>query len=198
MLCLAGVVAIALRSALDLNDDEGQAQPLPYEFAVPSVEPVPSLVVPTALGNRRIYELEATKAVERKIKPAMSFVPGIEALISATYTASSGDSSLDSKRLVTFTAGMIRPALQGTALAKDPFDRLRERSVAEPVNITDVGPGSLGGQAKCGTATFDGYEAKVCAWADRHTVGLVVFFGSTMDEAKAEFVTIRELIERRG
>jgi hypothetical protein len=64
-------------------------------------------------------------------------------------------------------------------------------------NPADVDPGSLGGQAQCADAMISGAKATVCAWTDQYTIGAVVFYETTMDEAKAEFIGIREQIERR-
>lgn len=198
VLCIVGgLVALTLIPASYRADEA--AEPLPPVWAQQSAAAESTLVVPVNLGNRRMISDYGTSIeLEHKIGSAMALVPGISDNISATYGTSSGNSSLDSQHVVTFNAGKIRPALQGTALAQDPFDRLREHANISAVSITDVVPGPLAGQAKCGKANMDGYITVVCAWADRFTVGLIIFYGSTLEEASAEFITVRGAIERHG
>ncbi|WP_328347988.1 hypothetical protein [Micromonospora sp. NBC_00421] len=42
--------------------------------------------------------------------------------------------------------------------------------------VTPVPPGPIGGSARCGEGQSSGARVDVCAWADRHTLGMVHLF----------------------
>ncbi|MEU8085428.1 hypothetical protein AB0B57_17625 [Micromonospora sp. NPDC049101] len=64
--------------------------------------------------------------------------------------------------------------------------------------MAPVEPGPLGGKARCGAGTTNGVPLGVCIWADRGSVGAVVMYFKSADQAKAEFTTIRGQIEQRS
>ncbi|GAA2352401.1 hypothetical protein Cme02nite_26220 [Catellatospora methionotrophica] len=60
------------------------------------------------------------------------------------------------------------------------------------IAVYDVAPvpaGPLGGQASCGQVS-DGTTI-VCAWADPESLGTIVWYGSSLDAARAEFIDLR-------
>jgi len=65
-------------------------------------------------------------------------------------------------------------------------------------NMTAVEAGPLGGDARCGDGKAESVPLGVCVWADRGSVGLVVMYFKTAEEAKAEFVGVRGQIEQRS
>jgi hypothetical protein len=64
-----------------------------------------------------------------------------------------------------------------------------------PGYLQAVDPGALGGGAKCAALDLRGVPSAMCAWHDNASLGVVVWSFMTLEKAKAEFVTVRELIE---
>ncbi|MFI6263953.1 hypothetical protein [Micromonospora sp. NPDC051006] len=64
--------------------------------------------------------------------------------------------------------------------------------------MTPVEAGPLGGEARCGDGKAESAPLGVCVWADKGSVGAVVVFFSSAEKAKADFVTMRGEIEKRG
>ncbi|MDG4808572.1 hypothetical protein O7634_17615 [Micromonospora sp. WMMD1120] len=65
-------------------------------------------------------------------------------------------------------------------------------------NMTPVEAGPLGGEARCGDGTAETVPLGICLWADRGSLGLVVLYFKSADQAKAEFITIRGQVEQRS
>ncbi|MEU7821867.1 hypothetical protein [Catellatospora sp. NPDC049133] len=64
--------------------------------------------------------------------------------------------------------------------------------------IVPVDAGPLGGEAKCGSAKTEAVPLVVCAWADKGSLGMVVWYFKTVNEVKAEFIEVRGQIEQVG
>ncbi|MEU8301346.1 hypothetical protein AB0C04_29170 [Micromonospora sp. NPDC048909] len=63
-------------------------------------------------------------------------------------------------------------------------------------DIAPIEPGPLGGVTRCGTGQDKGVRVNVCAWADRHTVGMVTFIGFPKSDDPLEmFGRIRSQLE---
>jgi hypothetical protein len=76
-----------------------------------------------------------------------------------------------------------------------------KRSGVEVSDATAVEAGPLGGVAQCGSMRViqNGTEAgTVCIWADAGSVGVVQFYLKGIEDAKREFLSIRELVEKRS
>ncbi|HEX5595642.1 MAG TPA: hypothetical protein VFX61_06405 [Micromonosporaceae bacterium] len=65
-------------------------------------------------------------------------------------------------------------------------------------NIQSIDPGPLGGNAKCGDGNMAEYPVGVCVWVDRGSLGMIFAYEQTAEEIKAEFVTIRGEVQKRG
>lgn len=65
------------------------------------------------------------------------------------------------------------------------------------LGIADVPPGPLGGRAACGTVTVAelGKVLPACGWADRESYGWILWYSSTVEQARAEFAGMRGQIE---
>ncbi|GIG01543.1 hypothetical protein [Catellatospora citrea] len=75
------------------------------------------------------------------------------------------------------------------------FYDLRVAGIAV-VDIDDVPAGPLGGYAACGHAGGDEEDATVvCAWTDEDSVGTFIWFGSSVEAARAEFIALRGEVE---
>ncbi|SCL33004.1 Flagellar basal body-associated protein FliL [Micromonospora pallida] len=63
--------------------------------------------------------------------------------------------------------------------------------------VVTVGPGPLGGIAKCGDGSAEDVGLGFCLWADRGSLGMVIGFSKTGKEVEREFAAIRAAIEQR-
>jgi hypothetical protein len=64
-------------------------------------------------------------------------------------------------------------------------------------NVTEVDPGKLGGEARCGTMEQAGVSAVLCAWADHGSLVIGGFFNRPVDESAALLRQIRSEILKR-
>ncbi len=72
-------------------------------------------------------------------------------------------------------------------------------STGLPVSgIHTVDPGSLGGEAKCGSGETSGQKLVVCAWADHGSLGMIVFFNREAAASETLFRQFRDAILTRG
>ncbi|MEH0930741.1 hypothetical protein [Micromonospora sp. CPCC 205558] len=68
-------------------------------------------------------------------------------------------------------------------------DSLSKQLTVEKMTAVDAGP--LGGDARCGDGKAETVPLGICVWADRGSLGMVVLYFKSADQAKAEFTTIR-------
>lgn len=61
---------------------------------------------------------------------------------------------------------------------------------------TNAGP--LGGEAVCGAIPDLAAKVVVCAWADFHSIGAMVFFLKTLPAAQKESVTARGQVDKHS
>ncbi|MGK5522160.1 hypothetical protein ACSNN9_22780 [Micromonospora sp. URMC 107] len=64
--------------------------------------------------------------------------------------------------------------------------------------MSSVDPGPLGGEAKCGDAKAGDVPLGVCVWSDKGSVGMVIIYFKTGQQAHAEFATIRGQVEQKS
>ncbi|RLK22785.1 hypothetical protein DER29_0629 [Micromonospora sp. M71_S20] len=64
--------------------------------------------------------------------------------------------------------------------------------------MSSVDPGPLGGEAKCGDAKAQDVPLGVCVWSDKGSVGMVIIYFKTGQQAHAEFATIRGQVEQKS
>ncbi|MET8117976.1 hypothetical protein [Micromonospora sp. NPDC005189] len=82
---------------------------------------------------------------------------------------------------------------------KELDDAINEISTDLAVtNMAAVEGGPLGGEARCGNGTAASVPLGICAWADRGSLGMVVMYFKSAEQAKAEFTTIRGQVEQRS
>ncbi|SCE99769.1 hypothetical protein GA0070558_11894 [Micromonospora haikouensis] len=106
------------------------------------------------------------------------------------------------------TAYRSKSAVVGAVAGKvaDPARALDELFAWWPWvgGVQPVPPGPLGGEVRCGKGVEKlpegGYEGKyvdLCAWADRHTIGMVVFRGfGERNKPEDMFLRVRSQVER--
>ncbi|WP_327042997.1 hypothetical protein OG400_14640 [Micromonospora ureilytica] len=90
-----------------------------------------------------------------------------------------------------------------SALLTDPkkdldayVDGLSKQLTVDKMTAVDAGP--LGGEARCGDGTAETVPLGICVWADRGSLGMVVMYFKSADQAKAEFTTIRGQVEQQS
>ncbi|WP_433268061.1 hypothetical protein ACQPWR_08210 [Micromonospora vinacea] len=90
-----------------------------------------------------------------------------------------------------------------SALLTDPkkeldayVDGLRKQLTVGEMAAVDAGP--LGGEARCGDGKAETVPLGICVWADRGSLGMVVMYFKTAEQAKAEFATIRSQVEQQS
>ena len=70
------------------------------------------------------------------------------------------------------------------------------RTAEIPVfDVTEVPAGPLGGVTACGTVRAGHDATIVCGWADRYSIGTLTWYGASLEEARAEFGTLRAEVE---
>jgi hypothetical protein len=159
-------------------------------------------------GWRVIREKDATLATPDR-------VAGLErdnreaAVATAEYLrdALSADADLDESVGAVYSdpadAGRSVLVFGGTALLWRPeekldrgFDLLSD-DAGKVEGLRGVSPGSLGGVAKCGSASTEGSAIAVCGWADHGSIAIVMFPGRGVDESSRLLRDIREHMQSR-
>ncbi|MEU8254112.1 hypothetical protein AB0C06_07575 [Micromonospora inaquosa] len=64
--------------------------------------------------------------------------------------------------------------------------------------MTAVDAGPLGGEARCGDGKAETVPLGICVWADRGSLGMVVMYFKSANQAKAEFTAIRGQVEQQS
>jgi hypothetical protein len=62
--------------------------------------------------------------------------------------------------------------------------------------ITDVEPGPLGGEARCGKTESAGVDLVFCAWADQGSVGWIMWYFKSVKQVRGEFAKLRGEVEK--
>lgn len=76
------------------------------------------------------------------------------------------------------------------------FDTFSQSSAV--TGLTEVATGSLGGVAQCGNSSFSGIDVAVCGWADKGSVGMIMYFFRTNQEILNDFPAMRAEIESKS
>ncbi|WP_446217221.1 hypothetical protein [Micromonospora sp. IBHARD004] len=65
-------------------------------------------------------------------------------------------------------------------------------------DVKPTRPGPMGGEARCGEGDDNGLNADVCAWADEHSIGMIVYLGfPSGGDPDDLFVRDRAKVERQ-
>lgn len=139
------------------------------------------IVEPAQLGGR---------PKDSDIPAAFAKAPGRTSEASALY----GTASKRDMMMVQAVAAPIRsPSTDLTA-----FLAGMSHSGLALENVTSMDAGTLGGVAKCGTGTVQGNSVAICAWADKGSMGFLIWYFSKVAEARSAFLKLRGQIEKRG
>jgi hypothetical protein len=78
------------------------------------------------------------------------------------------------------------------------IDLLLNHLQTEDPNLADLQPvysGTLGGLASCGSSKFADVPKAVCAWVGEQSMGVLVWIGAPVSQAKEELLLLRPQIE---
>jgi hypothetical protein len=78
------------------------------------------------------------------------------------------------------------------------IDRLLNHLQTEDPNLANLQPvysGTLGGLASCGSSKFADMPKAVCAWVGEQSMGVLVWIGVPVSQAKEELLVLRPQIE---
>ncbi|QKW12912.1 hypothetical protein [Verrucosispora sp. NA02020] len=147
------------------------------------------VVAPETLAGRpKVTEPELQQLSESMVRQLKSSIQNETSAVGAFY----GNPSQENLVMIVAVSGLM----------SDPKKELDEAVQAISTeltvsNMTPVEPGPLGGEARCGDGRAD-VALGICVWADRGSVGMIVMFFSSRNDAASEFLTIRGQVEQRS
>jgi len=196
VLCIGGGTAIFLAArnkADDINDDVQKALATPTA-TVPTDEPTTAapastikIIEPKKLGGRPKLTDPQFAGVAEELKSGLADVPQAGNTVGALY-------GTPAKRDIVVIAGAEAPV-------EDPGKELDGTFLGAGIGglkvtgITTVSPGALGGEAKCGNANASGVKLAMCGWADKGSVGWIIWYFKSASQVKGEFTKLRGQIE---
>lgn len=130
-------------------------------------------------------------------EPADDLLKGLLHDFAGSSISTTGVYGDDKRKTTIVLASVTATSVDPTKDLDKAFSGMRPAEGRPNIGITVTGlqkvdAGPLGGTAKCGTGDLGGERAAVCGWADKGSVGLVVFFfHSKPAEVKADFLLIR-------
>jgi hypothetical protein len=150
-----------------------------------------SLVEPATLGGRAKSTDPALAPAVTELKNALSSAQGTTQTVGGLY----GDPA---KQDIVMVAAAKAPVLDPPKeLDKAIADMSSGGGGLAVTDVVTVDAGPLGGNAKCGNSETSGVKLAVCAWADNGSVGVIAVFFKTVDDVKADFVSMRGEIEKK-
>jgi hypothetical protein len=203
VLCVGGVTALYMvgKNKVDdvnnaINDLATTAPTFPTTdepTTAPTTEaPTTTVTIsePTTLGGRKKLTSAQFKALADQLKSGLETVPGATNTVGALY----GD--VQDQDIVIVAAA--------EAPVKNPKTELDQTFYGAGIgglkidNITTAPTGTLGGVAKCGSSETSGIDMAICTWADEGSVGMFIWYFSSVSSAKAEFPKLRAQVEKKG
>ncbi|WP_225851887.1 hypothetical protein, partial [Micromonospora sp. AMSO12t] len=177
VLCLGGaaIVAFAVKDDVKETVDATRTRVV----APATLAGRPRATDPTLQAGARELEAELNKTI-----------PGASSTVGEFY------GTLTGRNLVMIAAA--------SGLNPDPAKTLEDTirgartSDVRLGEMKTVDPGPLGGEAKCGDAKAQDVPLGVCVWSDKGSVGMVIIYFKTGQQAHAEFATIRGQVEQKS
>ncbi|GAA2372090.1 hypothetical protein Cme02nite_00230 [Catellatospora methionotrophica] len=150
-----------------------------------------SVVTPDKLGTLPKATEATLTDIVASLRSAYAREKALDRATSSVVAAYGSTKKKDAVIVVGFAVTIVSP---GTEV--DAF--LNGVAAGEVVAYTDLDPGPLGGQAKCGTMkTLFGKASAVCAWADNGSVGGLMFLDRPLSaQIKERFLAARAQIEK--
>ncbi|WP_155368028.1 hypothetical protein [Catellatospora vulcania] len=150
-----------------------------------------SVVTPDKLGTLPKATEALLKDMVASIRSAYDKEKALDRATSSVVAAYGSTKKKDAVIVVAFAATMVSPRTELDAFMKGV-------AAGEVVAYTDLDPGPLGGQARCGTmTTLFGKASAVCAWADNGSVGGLFFLDKPLSaQVKERFLAARAQVEK--
>ncbi|WP_410820894.1 hypothetical protein [Micromonospora sp. 050-3] len=148
------------------------------------------VTAPTTLAGRpKLTTPELQSAADQAVS-GMKTAAGNE---TSTVAAFYGDPAKQDLVMITGVSGLLSdPKKELDAYV----DGLSKQLTVDKMTAVDAGP--LGGEARCGDGKAETVPLGICVWADRGSLGMVVMYFKSADQAKAEFTTIRGQVEQQS
>jgi hypothetical protein len=193
LLCVAGVVvvAVAAKDGIDQVNDAIEATSTTAP-ATPTTPAAPArtitLVEPAKLGGRPKLTDPQFADAAKGLKESLADAPGATDAVGGMW----GDPADPD----------IVMAAAAKAPIKDPKREISGLMMGAGVGgmkltgLTDVEPGPLGGEAKCGNTSMESVKMAVCVWTDNDSFGMIAWFFQSANKVKGEFAKLRGQIEK--
>ena len=152
--------------------------------------PAPRITVtsPDKLGGRsKNTEADLTKMAS-DTGTRLNGLPQATAVVSQFYGSHS------KKNLTTVIAAAAKVAQSDLDIFVN--NALIGSEVVKQPATYDAGP--LGGKAMCGQGSAKGIQFAICGWADEGSVGVIIWYYTSVEKAQAEFHAVRASIEQVG
>ncbi|MEV4715727.1 hypothetical protein AB0J94_00855 [Micromonospora noduli] len=148
------------------------------------------VVAPATLAGRpKLTNPELLTAAEQAVS-GMKTATGNE---TSTVAAFYGDPTKQDLVMIAAVSGLLSdPKKELDAYV----DGLSKQLTVGEMTAVDAGP--LGGEARCGDGKADTVPLGICVWTDRGSLGMVVMYFKSADQAKAEFTAIRGQVEQQS
>jgi hypothetical protein len=148
------------------------------------------VVAPATLAGRpKITDPDLQKAADQAVAGMKSKAQNETSAVAAFY----GDTTKQDLVMIAGVSGLLT----------DPKKELDDyvKGLATELTVGDmatVDAGPLGGEARCGDGKAESVPLGICVWADRGSLGMVIVYFKSADQAKAEFTTIRGQVEQQS
>jgi hypothetical protein len=203
VLCVGGGTAVYIgvrNTADDVKTAVNSPNPAPGSTTEPTTEPSAeptkapasaiTVVEPKKLGGRPKLTDAQFAPLASELKSSLADVPG------ATKTVGTLYGTVEKRNIVVVAAAAAPLAEPGkeidAAFTSAGFGGMKISG------ITDVSPGPLGGEARCGKATQQDLNMAICVWADNGSLGMMIWYFKSVSKAKAEFPKLRAQVESKG
>lgn len=145
------------------------------------------LITPTTLNGRPKLADSTTTRLTEALTKQLAQTPGVTTSVGAAYGSAS------EHNIVIVAAAALPVPDPDAGLAAVLGDGTEELT-----GIVTVPAGPLGGTAKCGNRRSSGVKWAVCAWADNHSIGTLLWKSKSINKAKKEFPELRAQVEKAG
>ncbi|MEU8420927.1 hypothetical protein AB0C15_08625 [Micromonospora sp. NPDC048835] len=148
------------------------------------------VVAPETLAGRpKLTEPQLQQAAEQAVSGMKAVAQNETSTVAAFY----GDPAKQDLIMITGVSALLTdPKKELDAYVKELDKQLTVTNMA----AVDAGP--LGGEARCGDGKAESVPLGICVWADRGSLGMVVMYFKSADQAKAEFTTIRGQVQKQS
>ncbi|WP_143232751.1 hypothetical protein [Actinoplanes regularis] len=147
-----------------------------------------TVVEPATLGARpKLDSPKFTQIAKTMLDKAATDFPGVTKSVGPFYGVPAKDNVVIA---LAIAAPIAHPDIALSASLT---------SASHPVEETVVvNTGSAGGNATCGTTKISGSDMAICVWTDEGSLGMLIWYNSTVSAAVAEFPALRAEIKKVG